>query len=279
MEEQISNQQAFSEKVVWITGASGGIGEEMAVAFAESGSKVVLSARNEQQLERVKDRCCDAGASRESVLVLPLDVVDLAAMPAAVDSVMKSYSRIDLLINNAGVGVRDFCTDVQLDLYRTALEVNLIGPIALTKQVLPIMIKQKSGHIAGTSSVAGKVGVPLRTAYCAAKFGLIGFLDALRAEVAYHGIKVSTIIPGLVKTGAVANAMTGDGSVIGAEKGVMTEGMTAVEAAKAILPQLACKADEFVIGDCDSAKMVELKRKDPTMIFRGLEQMAESLYK
>jgi short-subunit dehydrogenase len=159
------------------------------------------------------------------------------------------------------------------------LEVNLIGPIALTKQVLPIMIKQKSGHIAGTSSVAGKVGVPLRTAYCAAKFGLIGFLDALRAEVAYHGIKVSTIIPGLVKTGAVANAMTGDGSVIGAEDGVMTEGMTAEEAAKAILPQLACKADEFVIGDCDSAKMVELKRKDPTMIFRGLEQMAESLYK
>ena len=116
MEEQISNQQAFSEKVVWITGASGGIGEEMAVAFAESGSKVVLSARNEQQLERVKDRCCDAGARRESVLVLPLDVLDLEAMPAAVDSVMESYSRIDLLINNAGVGVRDFCTDVQLDL-------------------------------------------------------------------------------------------------------------------------------------------------------------------
>jgi short-subunit dehydrogenase len=97
--------------------------------------------------------------------------------------------------------------------------------------------------------------------------------------VAYHGIKVSTIIPGLVKTGAVANAMTGDGSVIGAEEGVMTEGMTAEEAAKDILPQLACKADEFVIGDCDSAKMVELKRKDPTMIFRGLEQMAEGLYK
>jgi short-subunit dehydrogenase len=279
MEQQISNQQAFSEKVVWITGASGGIGEEMAVAFAGAGSKLVLSARNQKKLECVRDRCFEAGADHESMLVLPLDVVDLDAMPGAVNKVMEKYSKIDLLINNAGVGVRDFCTDIKIDVYRSALEVNLIGPIALTKQVLPIMIKQKSGHIAGTSSVAGKVGVPLRTAYCATKFGLIGFLDALRAEVAYHGIKVSTIIPGLVKTGAVANAMTGDGSVIGAEEGVMTEGMTAEEAAKDILPQLANRADEFVIGDCDSAKMVELKRKDPTMIFRGLEQMAEGLYK
>ena len=278
MDTKISNQEAFANKVVWITGASAGIGEEMAVAFARSGSKLVLSARNIEQLERVEKRCYEAGADRESVLVMPLDVVDLDAMPGAVDKVMEAYSRIDLLINNAGVGVRDFCTEVKLDLYRTALEVNLIGPIALTKQVLPIMIKQGSGQIAGTSSVAGKVGIPLRTAYCAAKFGLIGFLDALRAEVAYHGIKVSTIIPGLVKTGAVANAMTGDGSVIGAEEGVMTEGLTAEEAAAAILPQLACHADEFVIGNCDSSKMVELKRNDPIQIFRGLEQMAESLY-
>ena len=264
MDNKISNQKAFANKVVWITGASAGIGEEMAVAFAGSGSKLVLSARNREQLERVEKRCFEAGADQDSVLVIPLDVVDLDAMPGAVDKVMEAYSRIDLLINNAGVGVRDFCTEVKLDLYRTALEVNLMGPIALTKQVLPIMIKQGSGHIAGTSSVAGKVGIPLRTAYCAAKFGLIGFLDALRAEVAYHGIKVSTIIPGLVKTGAVANAMTGDGSVIGAEKGVMTEGLTAQEAAAAILPQLACHADEFVIGNCDSSKMVELKRNDPT---------------
>ena len=278
MDKNITNQEAFANKVVWITGASSGIGEEMAVAFATSGSKLVLSARNTEQLERVEKRCHAAGADQDSVLVVPLDVVDLDAMPRAVKKVMETYSVIDLLINNAGVGVRDFCTEVQLDLYRAALEVNLMGPIALTKQVLPIMIKQGSGHIAGTSSVAGKVGIPLRTAYCAAKFGLIGFLDALRAEVAHHGIKVSTIIPGLVKTGAVANAMVGDGSVIGAEKGVMTEGMTAEEAAAAILPQLACQADEFVIGNCDSCKMVELKRNDPTMIFRGLEQMAESLY-
>ena len=278
MDEENSNQNSFAQKVVWITGASAGIGEAMAVAFAASGAKLVLSARNGVELERVKARCRKAGADQQDVLVLTLDVVDVDAMPRAVDEVIKAFARIDLLINNAGVGVRDFCTDTNLGVYRKALEVDLIGPIALTKQVLPIMISQGSGHIAGTSSVAGKVGVPLRTAYCAAKFGLVGFLDALRAEVAYHGIKVSTIIPGLVKTGAVANAMTGDGSVIGAKDGVMTEGLTAEEAAAAILPELAKYADEFVIGNCDSSKMVEMKRNNQTQIFRGLEQMAASLY-
>ncbi|MGI9299551.1 MAG: SDR family NAD(P)-dependent oxidoreductase [Luminiphilus sp.] len=278
MDKKNSHQDSFAQKVVWITGASAGIGEAMAVAFAASGAKLVLSARNSLDLERVKARCLEAGADQQDVLVVTLDVVDLDAMPGAVDRVMDAFARIDLLINNAGVGVRDFCADINLDVYRTALEVNLIGPIALTKQVLPIMISQGSGHIAGTSSVAGKVGVPLRTAYCAAKFGLIGFLDALRAEVAYHGIKVSTIIPGLVKTGAVANAMTGDGSVIGAEDGVMTEGLTADEAAAAILPELAKFSDEFVIGNCDSSKMVEMKRNNQTQIFRGLEQMAASLH-
>ena len=278
MDKKNSHQDSFAQKVVWITGASAGIGEAMAVAFAASGAKLVLSARNSLDLELVKARCLEAGADQQDVLVVTLDVADLDAMPGAVDRVMDAFARIDLLINNAGVGVRDFCTDINLDVYRTALEVNLIGPIALTKQVLPIMISQGSGHIAGTSSVAGKVGVPLRTAYCAAKFGLIGFLDALRAEVAYHGIKVSTIIPGLVKTGAVANAMTGDGSIIGAEDGVMTEGLTADEAAAAILPELAKFSDEFVIGNCDSSKMVEMKRNNQTQIFRGLEQMAASLH-
>lgn len=278
MDKKNSHQDSFAQKVVWITGASAGIGEAMAVAFAASGAKLVLSARNSLDLERVEARCLEAGADQQDVLVVTLDVIDLDAMPGAVDRVMDAFARIDLLINNAGVGVRDFCTDINLDVYRTALEVNLIGPIALTKQVLPIMISQGSGHIAGTSSVAGKVGVPLRTAYCAAKFGLIGFLDALRAEVAYHGIKVSTIIPGLVKTGAVANAMTGDGSVIGAEDGVMTEGLTADEAAAAILPELAKFSDEFVIGNCDSSKMVEMKRNNQTQIFRGLEQMTASLH-
>ena len=125
-----------------------------------------------------------------------------------------------------------------------------------------------------TSSVAGKVGVPLLTAYCAAKHGVIGF-DALRAEVADHGVKVGCIIPGLVKTGAVANALKGDGGEVGGDEGVMPEVLTADDAAALILPQLARRADEFVVGKCDSSKMVEKKRENPIMIFRGLEQMAE----
>ena len=140
MDKNNSHQDSFAQKGVWITGASAGIGEAMAVAFAASGAKLVLSARNSLDLERVKARQLEAGAHQHDVLVVTLDVVDLDAMPVAVDRVMEAFARIDLLINNAGVGVRDFCTDINLDVYRTALEVNLIGPIALTKQVLPIMI-------------------------------------------------------------------------------------------------------------------------------------------
>ena len=144
MDKKNSHQDSFAQKVVWITGASAGIGEAMAVAFAASGAKLVLSARNSLDLERVEARCLEAGADQQDVLVVTLDVIDLDAMPGAVDRVMDAFARIDLLINNAGVGVRDFCTDINLDVYRTALEVNLIGPIALTKQVLPIMISPVS---------------------------------------------------------------------------------------------------------------------------------------
>jgi NADP-dependent 3-hydroxy acid dehydrogenase YdfG len=274
-DKNVNLSDAFAGKVVWITGASSGIGEGMALAFAKSGAHVVLSGRKEHQLERVSAACQSAGVAADNLLVLPLDVVDYDAMPSAVASVIDAFGRIDLLINNAGLGARDFCLNISLDVYRTVWDVNVMGPIALTKQVLPVMIEQGSGHVAVTSSVAGKVGVPLRTAYCAAKHGVIGFFDALRTEVAYHGVKVSCIIPGLVKTGAVANALKGDGGEIGADEGVMLEGLTADEAAALILPQLARQVDEFVVGECDSSKMVEKKRENPIMIFRGLEQMAE----
>ena len=116
MDKKNSHQDSFAQKVVWITGASAGIGEAMAVAFAASGAKLVLSARKSLDLERVKARCLEAGADQQDVLVVTLDVVDLDAMTGAVDRVMDAFARIDLLINNAGVGVRDFCTDINLDI-------------------------------------------------------------------------------------------------------------------------------------------------------------------
>jgi NADP-dependent 3-hydroxy acid dehydrogenase YdfG len=278
-EKEANLCEAFVDKVVWITGASSGIGEGMSKEFTRCGAKVVLSGRNEDELNRVRSECEASGASNNDLMVLPLDVVDYAAMPAAVAAVVARFSCIDVLINNAGQGARAFCKDTSMEVYHKLMNVNLMGPIALTKAVLPVMIEQGYGRIAGTSSVAGKVGMPWRSGYSAAKHAVVGFFDALRAEVAYHGIKVSVIVPGLVRTNTVANAMTGEGKTIGAENGVMEEGLDVDVAAKIILTQLAAGAEEFTVGDGPEVKLIEAKQNDPTTVFRALEEMAEGLHK
>jgi len=187
----------FTNRVVWITGASSGIGEALAARFARENARVVLSARRQPELERVRQHCIDAGAAPENMLVLPLDVTDLPSLPVAADHVISHFGQIDLLINNAGLSQRSLCKDTELSVYQKLLDVDVMGQIALTKAVLPHMLERQSGHLAVTASVAGKVGVPLRTGYCAAKHAVMGFFDALRAEVEDDGILVSTITPGL----------------------------------------------------------------------------------
>ena len=174
----------YEGKVVWITGASSGIGEALAKAFAAAGAKLVLSARREGELARVRDLCVAANPGETGHLVLPLDITDYDAIPVAIEAVTTQFGRIDVLLNNAGIGQRSLCIDTGMDVYHRIIEVDVLGQIALTKAVLPVMLEQGSGHMAVTSSVAGKIGVPYRTGYCAAKSAVIGFYDALRAEVA-----------------------------------------------------------------------------------------------
>lgn len=159
--------------VVWITGASSGIGEALAKQYVSQDDKLVLSARREAELQRVKEACISQGAKPEDVLVLPLDVTEHETMAAKAQQVISAFSSIDVLINNAGISQRSKCLDTDLAVYKKLLDVDVLGQIALTKAVLPIMVKQKSGHIVVTASVAGKVGVQLRTGYCAAKHAVM----------------------------------------------------------------------------------------------------------
>ncbi len=265
----------FAGQVVWITGASSGIGEGMCKAFASLGAAVVLSARNVDELQRVKSECVAGGADEDRLMVQPLDIVDFPAVQEAVEAVVDRFSRIDVLMNNAGLGARDLCLNIDLEVYRRVMDVNLFGTIALTKAVLPVMMEQRSGRIVGVSSMAGKIGVPLRTAYCPAKHAVLGFFDALRGEVAHYGIKVSTIVPGVVKTNTVANALTGNGEPIGAEKGVMEEGLEVSEAVDNIVSQLADSVDEIEVASDQERQMMQMKRENPVALFRALEQMAE----
>ena len=265
----------FREKIVWITGASSGIGEGLAKSFASIGARVVLSGRNLIELNRVKDESINAGANESDLLVLPLDVVDFDSIPPAASSVLDEFSRIDLLINNAGQGARDFITEMDFSIYRKIMDVNLFSAIALTKAVLPHMIERGSGRIVGVSSLAGKVGVPLRTAYCPAKHAVLGFFDSLRAEVAHYGIKVSTILPGVVRTNTVANALKGNGEPIGASEGVMEGGLSVTEAVLVMVEQLASGKDEIEVMTDAESQMLTAKKSDPTALFRMLEGMAE----
>jgi short-subunit dehydrogenase len=266
----------FENQVVWITGASSGIGEALALQFARASAWLVLSSRREEELNRVRDLCVRAGLEPRQVLVMPLDATDFDAIGPAVARVIEVFGRIDLLINNAGISQRSRCIDTDLSVYRRLLEINVLGPIALTRAVLPLMIERGSGHIAVMSSVAGKVGAPQRTGYCAAKHAVMGFCDALRAEVAHQGIKVTTITPGFIRTSLSINALKGDGTNYGETDRDIAGGMDVDEAAAAIMKGLVRGKPEIAVGGGMEMQALWLKRFFPGLLMKITAKIARS---
>jgi len=258
----------MSDRTIWITGASSGIGEALAVRFAQEGARLVLSARRESELERVAERCRDKGLGADQILVLSLDVTDWDALPGAVQAVLNRFGHIDLLINNAGVSQRSLCVDTDMEVYRQLMEVDVMGQIALTKAVLPQMLERGAGHIAVTASVAGKVGAPLRTGYCAAKHAVMGFFDALRAEVENQGVHVSTIVPGFIRTDIARNALSGDGQAFGQEDEGIAGGMDVNECAEVVVKGLNAKKREIPVGKGKEMAALWVKRVAPEALFR-----------
>lgn len=273
----MKQENSFSGKVVWITGASSGIGEALVKEFSKAGSRLVLSARSEAGLQRVFDECVSAGANKDSLMILPLDVSKFDTMPAAKDKVIENFGRIDLLINNAGVSQRSLCLETDMSVYETMMHVNVLGQIALTKQVLPVMVEQGEGLMVVTSSVAGKVGAPIRTGYCAAKHAVMGFFDSLRTEVAHLGIKVTTITPGFIRTNVSENALTGDGSPTGTTDENIAGGMDVEECGRQIMQGFRAGTEEIAVGGEQELGLLQLKREDPTAAFRALEAMAQEV--
>lgn len=265
----------FDQQVIWITGASSGIGAALARALAVGDVRLVLSARREAELERVRSECVAGGLAAAKVLVLPLDVTDWDAMPDAVQAVLNRFGRVDLLINNAGISQRSYCIDTDMAVYRRILEVDVLGQTALTKAVLPHMYERGSGHIAITSSVAGKIGVARRTGYCAAKHAVMGFFDALRAEAVHHGVRVTTITPGYIRTNVSVNALQGDGSTFGEMDEDIAHGMDVDRCAQAILDGFRKGAPEIAVGEGREMKALWLKRFFPKLVFAKVAAMAK----
>ncbi len=267
----------FNGSAIWITGASSGIGEELAKQAAAKGARLILSARDVSQLERVRSACIAAGAN--DVLVLPLDVSDFGAMQPAATTVLDHFGQIDLLVNNAGGTHRSFCVDTSMDVYRRMLDVNVLGQIALTKAVLPMMIAAGSGHVAVTSSVAGKLGSPLRTGYCAAKHAVMGFFDALRAEVADDGIAVTTILPGFVRTNIGDRALAGDGSAFRGDNSMIENGMPVEDCVHEIVAGLEAGTAEIIVAGEAELHALALKTNDPDQAMALLVQLGREARK
>jgi short-subunit dehydrogenase len=185
-------------KVVLITGASSGFGEDAARLFAKEGCKVVLAAR---RLERLQQLAADIQSEGGEAIAIPVDVNSRAEIEVMVQTALDLYERIDILFNNAGFGAVDWFEELDPERHiETLINVNLTGTILVTRAVLPDMLERGSGHIINMASIAGLIASPLITTYSASKYGVRAFTDALRREVAPFGIKVSGIYPGPAAT-------------------------------------------------------------------------------
>lgn len=255
---------SFKDKVVWITGASAGIGEALTMAFAQEGAKLVLTARREEELERVKKL---TGLPASHVLVLPMDVTDLDKAKPAAEKVIAHFQHIDIMVHNAGVSQRSYIRDTEMEVYKKLMEVNFFSTVALTKAVLPYMMEQKSGHFIVISSVAGKIGTIMRSGYNAAKHALQGFYDSLRAEGYEHNIKVTTICPGYIRTNISLNALNESGSKFGKMDANQQKGIPAEECAERILEAVQKDKKEIYIGGFKEVAAIYMKRFFPNFLF------------
>ncbi len=255
----------FKNKIVLITGASSGIGECLVYAFIKEGAKVILSARKIDDLERVKNNCAD---KKSNCFPFTLDLMKTENVDVFVKNIINKIGQIDILINNAGLSQRSLISETNLEIDRKLMEVNYFGTIALTKAVLPYMLKNKNGHILATSSLVGKFGFPLRASYSASKHALHGFFETLLAENYHNNIKVSLIIIGRAKTNISFNSITKTGEAYkkmddGQEKGILPE-----KVAEIILKGIKKNKKEINIGSFEELLLLFLKRFFPFITYK-----------
>ncbi len=234
----------FAGQVVWITGASSGIGKAAALAFSREGATLLLSSRRPEELERVR-RACERP---DEHLVVPLDLAQSETFPVVVAGVLARCGKIDVLLNNGGVSQRALAMDAAPEVERALMEVDYFGPVALTRAVLPSMRTRRSGRIVVVSSVMGYVGTPGRSTYAAAKHALHGYFDSLRAEVWRDGIGITLVCPGYVKTAVSDNALGPSGGKHGRTDTTHQTGISAEKCAAAIVTAIARGRDEIYVG-------------------------------
>ena len=234
----------FKNKVIWITGASSGIGEALAYALSAEGALLVLSSRRADELERVRKACTNKG----NVKIVTVDLQDTASLAGKTAEAIAAFGHIDIMVHNGGISQRGLVSETSMQVQRKVMEVDYFSYVELTNHLLPHFMQQGSGHFVVISSVMGKIGTPMRSAYAAAKHALHGFFDCLRAEVFDKNIQVTIITPGYIQTNVTMNALKGDGTPVAEVGHNIANGLPADKAAQQILKAVAAGKFEAYVG-------------------------------
>ena len=253
----------FENKVVWITGASSGIGEALALELSNYNCKLILSSRRKAVLEAVKSKC----KTPENIAILPLDLADTDSMPAIVEDAISTFEKVDILINNGGISQRSPIIETTIDVDRKLMEIDYLGTVALSKALLPHFVANKSGQYVVVSSLMGKFSSMYRSAYCGAKHALHGFFDALRLEHDKDHVKVTMICPGFVNTNVARNALTADGSKQGYQDEATENGLDVNVFIKKMLKAIRRQKFEAYIGQFEKFG-VFVKRISPRLLHK-----------
>lgn len=260
----------LKNKVIWLTGASSGIGEALAYELANKGAKLILSARRKEELERVKNNCNET--VRNDIRIHPLDLSQPHTLEAATQAAMEFFGHVDILINNGGISQRSLISESTMEVYRRLMEVNFFGAVALTKYILPHFVSRKQGQLAAISSVAGKYGTPYRSGYSASKHALHGFFDSVRAEHFKDNVSVTILCPGVINTPITMSALTGDGTPLNKMDEWQTKGKPVKWCAEKIAHAIETKKEEVYIGGKE-VLLVHIKRFLPFLYYRIIRKI------
>ena len=261
----------LKNKVIWITGASSGIGEALAYVCANEGAQLIISARREDELKRVAANC---KIDSQNIFILTLDLELSSTIEEKVNRVIQKFGRIDVLINNSGIGHRTKAVNTPTEIDRKIMEVNFFGTINLTKAVARQMQKQKSGKLVVVTSIMGKYGLPLYATYSASKHALYGYFESLRQELFSDNVKVLIISPGFINTDVSTKLLREDGSAYGIKSDSQEKGMSATECAKGIVKAVKSNRDHKHIGKYEIFS-VYVKQFFPQLFYKLMRKMTK----
>ena len=251
----------FENKTIWITGASSGIGAACAIVFAKEKANLILTASRADALKTIQEKCILLGAKCE---ILPCDLSDTEGIPTLVEAALNCFDGIDVLYNNAGISQRGLAGDTLFEVDKKIMDINYFAPVLITKLVLPGMLAKHHGTIAVTTSIVGRFGFPLRSAYSASKHALYGFFESLQAEYYDRHIRVVMICPGRVNTNISMNALESDGTKHAVLDSGQEGGISSEKAARKIVNAIYKQKPEVLVGGKELF-MVQIKRFFPSI--------------